>query len=118
MTAGNARGGHHKEHSNTKDPELKVIVMVRVKKEGQEGGEEGCEEGEEEGREPHRCLCAQYVLKPLGVQSLVPKCDQYAPATRPLCVPYVCKPVWGSMGAPTRGATMRPLGAHYAPTMC
>ena len=103
MTAGNARGGYHKGRSNTKDPELKVIVMVTGKKEGQEGGEEGSEEGEEEGREHHRCLCAQYVLKPLGVQSLVPKCDQYAPATRPLCVPYVCKPVWGSIDAPTGG---------------
>ena len=103
MTAGNARGGYHKERSNTRDPELKVIVMVTGKKEGQEGGEEGCEEGEEEGREHHRCLCAQYVLKPLGVQSLVPKCDHFAPTMRSQCAPYACELVWGSIDALTVG---------------
>ena len=54
-----------------------------------------------------RTLCAHdapiNVFKSLGVQSLVPKCDHYAPTMRSRCAPYACGLVWGSIDALTVG---------------
>ena len=61
-----------------------------------------------------RSRCANYVFKPLGVQSMVPKCDEYAPTMRSLCLPSVCKRVRGSIDAPT---VWQPC-ARYALSMC
>ena len=44
----------------------------------------------------------------------LPKCDQYAPTMRSLCVPSVCKRVRGSIDAPTMGQPY----ARYALSMC